>query len=456
MTKENLGGATVLVVDGGGRGSALVHAYAQSSEVSRIIAVPGNDGMKLTQKDTGKPVDIHIKLKTTNVEEILEICREEKVNLVDVAQDNAVEIGLVDELEKRGISVVGPTRAAGQIEWDKAWARKFGTKYGLPQPDYQVFSSKSAGINYIRTQPEAPRFAKAAYLAGGKGSLSAKTNTDAVRRIKELKKFSKAAKVYLIEEWLRGENDEPGEEFSSFIFTDGKNIKIAGHAQDHKSIDNFNELEMTGGMGCSSPPLVLTPDLVREVEQDILEKAIQGMSSEERTYKGVLYLGGMIVKREGRQKPYVIEFNARWGDPEAQVILPGLLNDLFEVSVAIAQGDISKMDIRTDQKVRIAIAGVSRGYPEDYSRAANKRIYGIDDVRRLADVKLYTAGIKEENDKYYTNGGRLFYVVAEGKNLIEARQRGYEAMSMMSVEDNNLNYRFNIGWPDVERLRQSQ
>lgn len=447
--KERSAGNTVLVVDGGGRGSVLVDKYAQSEYVERVIAVPGNDLMGI---NTDKPVQTYPRLKTTSIPEILEICERGGVSLVDVAQDNAVEAGLVNALTGIGIPTVSPTRDAGQIEWDKAWAREFGERHDIPQPSFKICLSEQEGIEYLQNQPDQPWFVKAAYLAEGKGALPARNNKEAIQRVLEMRRLKDAGRVFLIEKWLKGE-DGSGEEFSTYVFSDGEHYKMVGSAQDHKRANNFDEGENTGGMGCSTPPLVLTPELLREVELKIFDRAILGLSTEGRPYKGVLYLGGMVIKQRGQMSPYVIEFNARWGDPEAQVILPGLLNDLFEVSMAIVRGDISALRLRVDHKSRIVITGASKGYPGDYEAVKGKQIYGLDEVRRINDIKVYGSGVRVRDGKYFANGGRLFYIVGEGETVIEARRKAYEAMSLLSVEGNNLHFRTDIGWRDVERIR---
>lgn len=448
--RERSVGNTVLVVDGGGRGSALVDKYAQSEHVGRVFAVPGNDLMKI---NTDKPVQIYPQLKTTSVPEILEICKRERVNLVDVAQDNAVEAGLVDVLTQGGIPAVGPARDAGQIEWDKTWAREFGKRHTLPQPFFKICLSQQEGIEFINSQKDQPWFVKAAFLAEGKGALPAGNNKQAIERIREMERFKDAGKVFLVEKWLRGDDKTPEEEFSTYVFSDGERYKIVGSAQDYKRANNFDEGENTGSMGCNSPALVLTPAIMQAVTTRIFDKTIAGLREEGRPYKGVLYLGGMVIRQSDQFQPYVIEFNARWGDPEAQVIVPSLVNDLFEVSMAIVDGDISKLNLQTDGKTRVVLAGASRGYPGNYDAVRGKQIFGIQEARKIDGVRFYSALIKEENGRYYANGGRLFYIVGEGENVIEARQRAYEAMSLVSIDGNNLHFRTDIGWRDVGRER---
>lgn len=439
----------VVVIDGDGRGSALVDAYARSEHVKEIIAIPGND---LMQSLTDKPVHTYPDLKTTSVSEIVEICKRTKISLVDVAQDNAVAVGLVDRLMENNINAFGPTEQAGEIEWSKVFGRRFGRRHGLPQPDFWDFNNPIEAINFLENQEERRWFVKADGLAEGKGVLPAKSNGEAMRRVIEIGRFGDASNRFLIEEWLQGD-DEEGEEFSSFYICDGRRIKRIDEAQDYKREANFDEGENTGGTGCSTPPLSLDQDIRYSIEKDIFEKTIRGLADEGREYKGVLYLGGMLIKRNGITRPYVIEFNARWGDPEAQVILPGLTSDLFEIGMAVSHGDIRDVDIRMNYKSRIVVAGMSRGYPRDYESVKGKRIYGLDDAWLVDGVRLYGAGVRKVENAYYAQGGRLFYIVAEGSNIIEARRKGYEAMSLVSIEGNNLHYRTDIGWRDVQKFR---
>lgn len=434
---------TVLVIDAGGRGSALVDAYAKSHHVSRILAIPGND---LMLKSTQKKVKIFPHLTTTSIQEIVKICKVEKVNLVDVAHDNAIEAGLVDTLIHEAIPAVGPTKLAGQIEWDKAWARRFMEKYNIPHPKFKVCTSQKEGTDFIKKQNEGIWFVKASGLAEGKGVLPAKDNSDALVQIRQIKKFGNAGKTFLIEQAL------VGEEFSLFAITDGKDYQIIGVAQDYKRLYNNDTGPNTGGMGCTSPPLILTQQMLHAIKKTILDKTITGLLNDGRLYKGILYLGGMVVQENGKQKVYVIEFNSRWGDPEAQVILPGLKSDLYELSQAVLENKIRHAKISRDRKTRIVVSAASRGYPQNYSSVKGKQIFGIENVRKLENIKIYGAGVKMENGKAKASGGRLFHIVGEGKNIIEARKKAYEAMSYMYVEGNNLHYRTDIGWRDIERL----
>lgn len=449
MAKER---GLVAVIDGGGRGSVLMDAYLQSPHVTGGLAIPGNDMMKV---GTTKPVETFPQLKTTSVDEIVKICQERGVVLVDVAQDNAVAAGVANAIRAEQIRVIGPNSNTGEIESNKVYARELGRKIGLPQPGFVTFSSPEEGKRWLAGQPNMRRFVKAAFLAEGKGALSADDNIDAARRIDELAKlkgagdiYSKTSFAYLIEERIEGD-DEVAEEFSLFTL----NGQYVGHAQDHKLSGNFDEGENTGGMGCVSPSLVLTPEFKNEALIKIIQPVLEALAEEGRPYNGVLYLGGMIIRKGGKQTIMIVEWNARWGDPEAEVIIPSIKEDFFELMYTASEGKTLGRDIKFDCLVKVAVAGASRGYPGNYEAVKGKRIYGLDEAMNVPGVRIFGAGIKVVDDKYYAAGGRLFYIVGEGIDVIQARQRAYEAISLVSIEGNNLHYRTDIGWRDVARLR---
>ncbi|MDO8452190.1 MAG: phosphoribosylamine--glycine ligase [bacterium] len=425
---------TVLIVDGGGRGSALVYKYSESSSVGKIIAVPGNDLMQFNSK---KKVETYSQVKVTDVEEIVRICKKEKVDLVDVGQEDAIEAGIVNRLLEEGFLVSGPTREAARIEWDKAWAREFMKKYKLPSPKFFVFYNENIGIKFLKTARDGAWFVKANGLLGGKGALPAKDNKEAVVRIKELKKFGKAGETYLLEEWL------VGEEFSSFALTDGKTHVLVGSAQDHKRMFNFDQGENTGGIGCSSPPLVIDTKIKKQIE-DIFKKTFAGLKKEKIDYKGVLYLGGIVV----RGQVYIIEFNARWGDPEAEVLLPSIKTDMFKISQIVAKGGMSKLKIKFDNLSRVVVTG----HPRPGISAKGKEVFGLALAKKIDGVMVFGTRVSRVGKRYFAGEGRLFHIMGEGRNVIEAREKAYRAMSLISIEGNNLHYRTDIGWRDVERF----
>lgn len=431
---------TVLIIDGGGRGSVLADKYAQSSLVKKIIAVPGNDLMNLT---CSKPVKIYPELKTTSVSEIIDICHQEKVDLVDVAQDNAIAVGLVDELNKNHIPVFGPTQKAGQLEWDKSWSRQFMQKYQLPIPEFHVFDNPTSGCQFLDSTTDRAWFIKASGLAEGKGVIPANNNHEAKVAIDQMSKFGQSGQTYLIEEWL------VGEEFSAFALVDGTDFQIVGFAQDHKRVDDYDQGPNTGGMGCVSNPSIVNKKVITQIK-NIFQKTVTGMVNENRPYQGILYLGGMVVN----QKVYIIEFNCRWGDPEAQVIVPSIKNDLVNISFSVINHQLKKQKIKTDSKTRIVVTAASRGYPVNYDQVKGKQIFGLSKIIHSKKVKLFGAGTQFKDSRYIAHGGRLFYLVSVGKNITDARKKVYAELSGISIEGNNLHYRTDIGWRDIQRLNQ--
>ena len=451
--------ATVLVIDGGGRGSALVAKYLQSPHVSKVIATPGNDLMlETTANNRDKQVKIFPQVKTTDTRAIKKIAKDEKVDLVDVAQDDAVAAGITNELAKTGIATFGPTRAAGQIEWDKAWARNFMRKNKIPAPAFKVCTSQRQGIKFLKSQKDKEWFIKASGLAAGKGALYAQDSREAIEKIHEMKNFGDAGKTYLIEECLRGE------EFSSFAIVDGADFILVGHAQDHKTVYDGDLGPNTGGMGCSGPPMAITKKIENQIIS-IFKKVAAGLVKIGRPYRGILYLGAMIVKKERLAHPssalenegrvYVIEFNSRWGDPEAQVIIPKIKNDLYQIAKLVLAGKIKEIKLKADNRYRVVVTAASQGYPLDYSKVIGKQIFGLEKVIKNEAVNVFGAGVKKQDRKYTAGGGRLFYVMAAGKNVFEAKEKAYNALSKIKIEGNNLHYRTDIGWRDVARLRKN-
>jgi phosphoribosylamine--glycine ligase len=436
----------VVVIDGGGRGAALIHAYSKSPLVDELIAIPGNDLMPTLTK---KKVTIYPELKTTSLQEILEICQKEKPSLIDVAQDNAVEAGLTDLLRTNGFNVIGPSKAAGQIEWDKAFSRKILEKTRANQPEFKAFTSFEAGIRYIKKSPDKPRFIKAAGLAEGKGALPAKDNQEAISRIKELSRFGKAAESFLIEDWLMGE------EFSAFAVCDGENYQFIGCAQDHKRVYDGDQGENTGGMGCSTPPLVVTDSVLQQTYETIGD-TLFALKSQDSPYNGILYFGGIVVETKKGPEVYVIEFNARWGDPEAEVLIQAIKGDFYKIALSVAQKQLNKIKIRIDPQYRVTIAAASKGYPLDYSAVKGKEIVGLSQALKDRSVTVYGAGVKKVGKKYFANGGRLFYITASGRNAIDATNKAYAVLNKISIpgenDENLLHFRRDIGYRDINRL----
>ncbi len=435
---------SVMIVGGGAREHAISNAYEKSPQIDRIVAASGNDFMGYKRK---KEVIIDKDCSLKDPQSLLRIARKYNPELIDVAQDDALALGTVDLLQENGFLVFGPTKQAARIEWDKRWSREFMQRHHILHPHFRYFSSEEEGIHYVKDlyeeKPAKLLYTKATGLCSGKGALKSTSLDQAIRNIRRMKSFpNRAGEVFLVEEGL------VGEEFSYYALSDGKHYHIFKSAQDNKTVFNFDEGEQTGGMGAISPAKV-TDSISREIEENQISRAIHEMDSEGIPYKGILYLGGIVV--EG--KPMNIEYNARWGDPECQVVLPSVETDYVDIVVACLEGRLNEVEIRQDDKTRVCVVGVSRGYPNDYSDVKGKRIYGLEEVVERTGVMVFGAGVDVQKGKCYANGGRLFSVVGEGRDILEARQNVYAAMAQISIEENNLHYRTDIGWRDVERVR---
>lgn len=427
----------VLILGSDGRSHALALTYGKSSRVKNIFVLPGNGLIDYKTRRT----HIFPHIKVLDFPAILNVVKKNKIQLVDVAQDDPLAAGFVDEFEKRGIKAFGPTKLSAQLEWDKEWARKFMVKYKLPIPHFQSFTDAKKAIVYIKKLPEQLLYIKASGLALGKGALRAETKEQAIDAVHAMKQFGKAGETFLVEEGL------VGEEFSLFAVCDGKNYIITKSSQDHKTVFNSDQGPNTGGMGCVAPAGVITSSIIRIIEQKIIRPTLLGMQKEERPYSGILYLGGMITKSGVR----IIEFNARWGDPEAEVILPSIKTDYIDIVHAVTMKQLNNITIKFDNKVRVSVAACSKGYPNDYSTVKGKEIFGLTDVMKIKGITVFGAGIKRLGNRFFVNGGRVFHLVAEGKTIEEARRLAYGALSMIYIEGNNLHYRTDIGYRDVER-----
>ncbi len=428
----------ILIIGQNGREHVLAQTYAKSKSVKKVIITPGNG---LTDF-TSKKVKNHPEVGMFDFEKIVEICKKEKIDLIDVPQENIIETGHVDRLSSLGFRVFGPTRLAAQLEWDKQWARDLMVKYKLPIPKFESFTNKKEAIEYINKLGDKLLFIKAAGLAYGKGVIRVENKKEGIEAVKSMSKLGKSGETFLIEEGLIGE------EFSLFALCDGKDYQIVSFAQDHKTVYDGDKGPNTGGMGSVAPALVVNKKVFKEVDQKIIKPLINGMLNEGRPYKGILYLGGMLTKNGVK----VIEFNCRWGDPEAEVILPSIKTDYLKIVESIISVKLKTLKVKLDNKVRVSVAACSKGYPGDYSKVSGKEIFGIENAIKLPGISIFGSGIERKGKRFFASGGRLFYIVGEGKNIIEARERAYKAMKLITIEGDNLHYRTDIGWRDVARL----
>lgn len=366
------------------------------------------------------------------------------LDLIDVAQDDALASGLVDLLEENGYPVFGPAQEASRIESDKAWARNFMERHNIRSPSFGCFDNADKAKEYVDTiysgKEDSLLYVKASGLCGGKGAIRTETLEEAYAAIDSMGYFGDAGDTFLIEEGLIGE------EFSAFIISDGKDYRIINTAQDNKTLYDGDKGPNTGCMGAHSPALV-TEDIMTLIEYEMVRPVIRGMAEEGVPFRGILYLGGM--RTDSGLK--VIEYNARWGDPEAQCILPGLQSDYYEIMQACINGNLDDVEISIDPRTRVCVVGTAKGYPHNPIKGC--RITGLDNVMRTDGVSVYGAGIEVRDGGLYTSGGRVFNIVGKGDNIIDARKDAYEAIKPISIEGGNLHCRKDIGIKDEEKIK---
>lgn len=440
----------VMLIDGGARGHALALAYLQDSSVQEVLVAPGNDGMCFNQlygfaKRKNILIDSSVNLKKpeTVPAATLALAQQYKPDIIEVAQDDALAAGTVDALQKVCFRVFGPTQAASQIEWDKAWAREFMTRHVIQTPSYAIFTNheeaKSYALTALKKVPEL--YVKASGLCAGKGVVKATDEASIDHALSYMQKLGAPARTFLIEHGIQGE------EFSYHVLVDGKNVLPLESAQDNKRVFVRDEGENTGGMGAHAPAFI-TRGLEERIESEIIKLAVQGLAAENRPYRGVLYLGGMVETTSNT--PYVLEFNARWGDPECHVLLPAIrAPSYYEIIAAAIEGKLDKIQLKQDNLYRVSIVAASLGYPA--SPIKDKRVW-IDYENLPADTHLLSAGIKTKDNTLYTDGGRVLACVAAGRDILQARTRALQARSCVIFEDNTLHYRHDIAQRDVERF----
>lgn len=402
----------ILVIGSGGREHALFWKLSESPQTERIYAIPGNPGM-------GEMTDIAV----TDNAAILQFAKEKDIGLVVVGPEVPLMNGLVDDLEAAGIPAFGPRANAAEIEGSKSFAKDLMKKYGIPTARYEVFAEAEAARAYIRSEG-APIVVKADGLAAGKGVVVAMTEQealDAVDAIMEHNSFGDAGARVVIEEFMEGE------EASLLAFTDGTVIRPMISAQDHKRAFDGDKGPNTGGMGTYAPAPVMTPELTERAVEEILKPTISAMEKEGRAYRGCLYLGLMITA----DGPKVVEFNARFGDPETQVVLPLLDGDLVQIMHACAGGTLADVPIRWKDGAAVCVVLAAGGYPASYEKG--NEIYGIGNAEKLGAL-VFHAGTAKKNGKIVTNGGRVLGVVGMGKDIASAVQSAYDAVDQISFK----------------------
>ncbi len=412
----------ILIVGGGGREHAIAWKLSQSSKKPQLFCAPGNGG--ISKLATLVPI------KATDIEGICDFAEENKIDLVMVAPDDPLVAGMVDALSQRGIRAFGPTAAAAQIEGSKVFSKELMKKYGIPTAKYETFAEATEAITYLKSC-SFPIVIKAEGLALGKGVIIPQSFEEAKQGILDImedKQFGDAGNRVVIEEFLTGR------EISVLAFTDSKTLLPMCSAQDHKrALDNDEGLN-TGGMGAYSPSPIFDAAMEKECMEKIFIPTMEAMNKEGKPFKGVLYFGLMSTK-DGVK---VIEFNARFGDPETQVVLPRLENDLVDIMEAIIDERLSEIHLSFKKDAACCIIAASGGYPKDYKKGYP--ILGLDSVD---GATVFHSGTVCEDDTFLTAGGRVLGVTAMGETLREAVDTAYENVKKIQFTD--MHYRTDIG-----------
>ncbi len=422
----------VLIVGGGGREHAIAASVVKSKKCDKLFCAPGNAGIAALAECVPIGVMEFDKLK--------EFAVKEKIDFVIVAPDDPLAAGLVDVFEEAGIKAFGPRKNAAILEGSKAFSKDLMKKYAIPTADYENFDDAAAALEYLKNA-QYPIVLKADGLALGKGVLICMNADEAVAGVKEImedKKFGSAGNRMVIEQFMTGR------EVSVLTFTDGRTIRVMASAQDHKRAKDNDEGLNTGGMGTFSPSPFYTDEVHDFCMKNIYQPTVDAMAKEGRTFKGVIFFGLMLTP----QGPKVLEYNARFGDPEAQVVLPRMENDLLEVMEACVDGTLDKIELSFKKDAAVCVVLASDGYPLSYEKG--KVISGLDKFDGKEDYFCFHAGTRFSDDKkVLTNGGRVLGITALGSDLKEARRKAYEATEWVVFDNKYLRHDIGKAIDDV-------
>jgi len=421
----------ILLIGSGGREHALAWAIAASPLLSRLYCAPGNAGIA----DLAEIV----LLDPTDHAAVIAFCREQEIDFVVVGPEAPLVAGLVDDLAAAGIKAFGPSRAAAQLEGSKGFTKAICDEARIPTAKYRRFESEAPALAYIREEG-APIVVKADGLAAGKGVTVAASVEEAEAAVRDIfsGRFGKNSSV-VIEEFLEGE------EASFFALCDGRTALPFGTAQDHKRAGDGDTGPNTGGMGAYSPAPVLTDALVQRTMDEIIDPTLKAMAARGAPFKGVLYAGLMI----GPEGPKLIEYNVRFGDPECEVLMPRLKDDILTLMLASADGTLDKMSVRWWPQAALTVVMAARGYPGDYAKGSEIR--GVVEADGLEGVDVFHAGTIREDGKLLANGGRVLAVTARGTDIAAAQKHAYQAVDLIDWPEGFC--RRDIGWRAVGRVR---
>ena len=423
----------ILVIGSGGREHALAWKVAQSSEVSEVYVAPGNAGTALEPKVSNVPI------KATDIDGLLQLAQRERIDLTIVGPEAPLVAGIVDAFQVAELACFGPSKAAARLEGSKGFTKDFLARHNIPTAAYGRFTDLEAATAYIESQG-APIVIKVDGLAAGKGVVLAETISEAIDAARSMLSgdaFGDAGRSVVVEEFLRGE------EASSIVMVDGRHILPFATSQDHKARDDSDRGPNTGGMGAYSPAPVVTEELQARIMAEIIEPTVQAMAAEGNPYTGFLYAGLMIT---ADSTPKVLEYNCRFGDPEAQPVLLRLKSDLVALIAAALRGQLDKMTIDWDPRVALGVVMASGGYPGSYSKGhVISGLTSNDDDSQ----KVFHAGTTERDGQIVTEGGRVLCVTALGKTVTSAQTKAYELAQRINWKD--VYYRRDIGYRAIAR-----
>ncbi|HHE32311.1 MAG TPA: phosphoribosylamine--glycine ligase [Chlorobaculum parvum] len=410
----------VLIIGSGAREHALAWGVARSSKVSTVFVAPGNGG---TATMGGKVRNVAI--KATDIDALLDFVERESIGLTVVGPEQPLEVGIVNRFREAGLTVVGPTAEAAQLETSKVFAKEFMKRHGIPTAGYEVFRDHASAKSFLESCASFPQVIKASGLCAGKGVVVAESREQALEAIHdffESRVFGDAADEVVIEEFLSGQ------EASVFALTDGENYQLFLPAQDHKRIGEGDTGKNTGGMGAYAPAPLVTPEVMSRVEEEVIKPTLAGMKADGYAYTGFLYVGLMIDNGVSS----VVEYNARLGDPETQVVVPMLKSDLFDAFIASVDGGLEDVPFEMQEGAAATVVMASAGYPDGYE--TGKAITIDPALNDMEDVLVFHAGTRRAGDNLVTSGGRVLSVTASGPSLKEALEKAYRGVAAIEFE----------------------
>ena len=415
----------ILLIGGGGREHSIAEALSKSSKINELHCIPGNAGIE-------KIASCH-NYDISNQQEILNFCENNNIDIVFIGPEIPLVEGLADYLNRNSFFTFGPNQKAAKLEGSKSFTKDMCKKYNIPTATYETFSNAKDALVYIDNH-SIPLVIKVDGLAAGKGVIIAETRDHAINSVNEIfsGKFGNAGDEIVIEEFL------DGEEASYFIISDGESFIPLTSAQDHKRIGDGDIGLNTGGMGAYSPAPIMNKELEEKTINKIIKPTIKAMNDYGSPYIGILYAGLMIKDNE----PKLIEYNVRFGDPECQVIIPRLENDLVELLVNVKEKNLDNYTLKWKENFAITVVLAAKGYPESYE--TGDEIKGLDVIDHIDDVEIFHAGTKNKNNKIVTSGGRVLNINGYGKNLVDAKEKAYSLVK--KINWSGCYYRKDIGW----------